>query len=107
MCGEGVGCVGVACTCWEVASVGTAGVGGALRRAAWGVGRRARRRCMGGNPSSALALNIPQSLGISLLEIPNSCQQGFLDDVFAGFSMAFPSRAGASKSRPALPLGMF
>jgi hypothetical protein len=47
MCGEGMGCVGLAgtvpaagsegaCTCWEVAS-GDGGGGGALRRAAWGV----------------------------------------------------------------------
>jgi hypothetical protein len=45
MCGERMGGVGVACTCWEVASGDGGGVGGALRRAAWGVGRRARRRC--------------------------------------------------------------
>ena len=52
MCVEGTGCVGVAgtvpaagsegaCTCWKVAS-GDGGGGEALRRAAWGVGRRAR-----------------------------------------------------------------
>jgi hypothetical protein len=35
-----------ACTCWEVAS-GDGGGGGALRRAAWGVGRRARGRALG------------------------------------------------------------
>jgi hypothetical protein len=35
-----------ACTCWEVAS-GDCGGGGALRRAAWGVGRRARGRALG------------------------------------------------------------
>jgi len=57
MCGEGMGCVGLAgtvpaagsegaCTCWEVAS-GDGGGGGALRRAAWGVGRRARGRALG------------------------------------------------------------
>ena len=57
MCGEGTGCVGLAgtvpaagsegaCTCWEVAS-GDGGGGGALRRAAWGVGGRARGRALG------------------------------------------------------------
>ena len=35
-----------ACTCWEVAS-GDCGGGGALRRAAWGVGGRARGRALG------------------------------------------------------------
>ena len=57
MCGEGTGCVGVAgtvpaagsegaCTCWEVAS-GDGGGGEALRRAALGVGRRARGHASG------------------------------------------------------------
>ena len=55
-----MGCVGVAgtvpaagsegaCTCWEVAS-GDGGGGGALRRAAWGVGGRARGRALGKAP---------------------------------------------------------
>ena len=57
MCVEGTGCVGVAgtvpaagsegaCTCWEVAS-GDGGGGEALRRAALGVGRRARGHASG------------------------------------------------------------
>ena len=57
MCGEGMGCVSVAgtvpaagsegaCTCWEVAS-GDGGGGEALRRAALGVGRRARGHASG------------------------------------------------------------
>ena len=57
MYGEGMGCVGLAgtvpaagsegaCTCREVAS-GDGGGGGALRRAAWGVGGRARGRALG------------------------------------------------------------
>ena len=54
---EGTGCVGAAgtvpaagsegaCTCWEVAS-GDGGGGEALRRAALGVGRRARGHASG------------------------------------------------------------
>ena len=57
MCVEGTGCVGAAgsvpaagsegaCTCWEVAS-GDGGGGEALRRAALGVGRRARGHASG------------------------------------------------------------
>ena len=71
MCGEGMGCVGLAgtvpaagsegaCTCWEVAS-GDGGGGGALRRAALGVGAL-------GADAQSVFLFCP----LSLTSLPNS-----------------------------------